>query len=117
MQNHSNPYESPQSPPEADVVKTERLRSPFASSFAAIVAVQYLAAMLLAPGDGGRWLRYAIVTLTLLNLAAYLTLYSIPRQRLGTDPGLSLVATATLVILSVVCVVVGTFAMDALHLP
>jgi hypothetical protein len=89
----------------------------FGNTFVAMVIAQFILANLLAPGDVGRWLRYAIVTLRFFDCGVYLFLCSGPRFRLGADPRISWFGVAMLAIGSVICVVCGTYVMDALHLP
>ena len=89
----------------------------FRGAFIAIVVTQFVLVNLLAPGDGGRWLRYVIVTLALFYIVVYLVFYSGPRQRIGADPGLSLPGALTMIVGSVVCVVFATFLIGVLPLP
>jgi hypothetical protein len=98
-------------------VARKRLRLHFGNTFVAIVIAQFILANLLAPGDVGRWLRYAIVTLGIFDCGVYLFLYFGPRFRLGADPGISWFGVAMFAIASVICVICGTYVMEALHLP
>ncbi|HEY2413699.1 MAG TPA: hypothetical protein VGI40_15725 [Pirellulaceae bacterium] len=65
-----NPYESPRSQPQA--VAKERERTNFVTYFVSLIAVQFLLIALLAPGDGGFWLFWAIVTLTPLDTTFFI---------------------------------------------
>lgn len=81
-----------------------------------LLGAQVVFVLLLAPCDGGRW-----QTLTLLFLPAFdiffcLLLYGVAKIRRDRSSGISLLAAVLFVIGSIATAVVGTYAMEGLHL-
>ncbi len=83
------------------------------SDFFALIAAQLLIVALLAPGDGGRWLRYVATALVCLDIIAYFVFISGGRTRLSR---LSVVIL-TLVAGTIAVAVLVTNTIDLLGLP
>mgnify|MGYP007079508871 CR=1 FL=1 len=78
---------------------------------------EIILAMLLAPGDGGRWQGYAVAAIVLTNGLIYLIQYVPFRFRHGRDPGATIPAIVTYIALAFAAIVGMTFILDSGVLP
>ncbi len=110
----SNPYKSPTSDSSVTVVNLSARKSHYLGRTLAVLCFfEILFAMLLAPGDGGRWQGYAVAAIVLVNGLVYLTQYVPFRLRHGHDPGTTSIAIVAYIAFAFACVVGMTFILDS----